>query len=54
MDPELATSALLAIFREEIGSEQIQPDDDFYAVGGDSSPPYGWWRGPRRRACRCA
>ncbi|WP_405594586.1 condensation domain-containing protein [Streptomyces sp. NBC_01410] len=36
MDPELATSALLAIFREEIGSEQIQPDDDFYAVGGDS------------------
>ncbi|MFI1972209.1 condensation domain-containing protein [Streptomyces cinnamoneus] len=36
MDPELATSALLAIFREEIGSEQIGPDDDFYAVGGDS------------------
>ncbi|MFD4607413.1 condensation domain-containing protein [Streptomyces sp. NPDC058440] len=36
MDTELVTDVLLAIFREEIGSEQIQPDDDFYAAGGDS------------------
>jgi hypothetical protein len=36
MEPEPATHALLAIFREELGSDQIGPDDDFYAVGGDS------------------
>ncbi|MDI9886734.1 condensation domain-containing protein [Streptomyces sp. HNM0645] len=36
MEPEPAIHALLAIFRKEIGSDQIGPDDDFYAVGGDS------------------
>lgn len=36
MEPEPTTHALLAIFREEVGSDRIGPDDDFYAVGGDS------------------
>ncbi|MBZ4321254.1 condensation domain-containing protein [Streptomyces huiliensis] len=36
MEPEPTTHALLAIFQEEIGSDLIGPDDDFYAVGGDS------------------
>ncbi|MEW2523795.1 condensation domain-containing protein [Streptomyces sp. NPDC047071] len=36
MTPEPTAHALLTIFQEEIGSDRIGPDDDFYAVGGDS------------------
>ncbi|MFJ9774308.1 condensation domain-containing protein [Kitasatospora sp. NPDC101157] len=36
MEPEPTTRTLLTLFREEIGSDEIGPEDDFYAVGGDS------------------